>query len=348
MDLHRALAESGAFWRSIRHHVRAFQVWVYLSTRRIAGQYAMRTRTFPLQDRRYRRRIKMVERNRIDQQALQETFDQIPERFNAATQSFALASAIVRGFFSEEWFDRHVMPSKRKPGFLTMNETNAAATDMSAYRIMDLAELLYNLQHVAGFDECIKRMRDGDLEGTYAELDFGRMLYIHKINFRYVIPSGVKGHSYDVLIRYPNGLTVCADAKCKAEATEFSAKTIDDTLEKARSQLPDDQPGIVFVKLPPRWMEITNCADVCGAVARDFLRTTKRVVSVKYYSAPIMFIDGSLRIQHAFMEISNPITDFGHFKDWDIFDTYAMHPDWKNGMPTWWQRIMFYPDGVPR
>jgi len=219
---------------------------------------------------------------------------------------------------------------------------------MSAYRIMDLAELLYNLQNVSGFDECITRMRNGDIEGTYAELDFGRMLYIHQIRFRYVVPSGVRGSSYDVDVIYPNGLPVCGDAKCKSEATEFSAKTIDYTLGKARGQLPDDRPGIVFVKLPPKWMEIENIADVCGAIARDFLRTTRRVVSVKYYTNPLMFIDGMFRIQHVFMEISNPITDFGHFHDWDIFHTYVMHPEWKNGMPPWWQRIMFYPDGEVR
>jgi hypothetical protein len=32
---------------------------------------------------------------------------------------------------------------------------------------MDLAEVIYNLQRVPGFDECLTRMRDGDIEGTY-------------------------------------------------------------------------------------------------------------------------------------------------------------------------------------
>src|SRR6266446_2875642 len=144
---------------------------------------------------------------------------------------------------------------------------------MSAYRIMDLAELLYNLQNVRGFDECIARMRDGDIEGTHAELDFGRMLYLQQIPFRYVVPSGRKGSDYDIEIIYWNGLVVCGDAKCKVEATEFSAKTIDNTLEKAQRQLPDNRPGIVFVKVPPKWIEIPNFANICVAVARDFLRT---------------------------------------------------------------------------
>jgi hypothetical protein len=272
----------------------------------------------------------MVQRNRITREALQDAFDQIPKELNGATQSFALASAIVRGFLGDEWLDRHVMPSSRKPGFLTIDETDATTLDLSAYRISDLAEVLYNLQHIPGFDECIMRMRRGDIEGTYAELDFGRMLYLHRISFRYIIPSGVKGSSYDVEVIYPGGLAVCGDAKCKVEATRFTPKTIDDTLEKARSQLPDDRPGIVFVKLPPKWMEM------------------RRVVSVKYYASPITFIDGMLKVQHAFKEVSNPITDFGPpFQNWDIFHWIVMPPEW-NGMPPWWQRTIFYPDGKPR
>jgi hypothetical protein len=253
----------------------------------------------------------------------------------------------VRGFLGEEWFDRHVVPNRRKPGFLTIDESDAAKLDLSAYRIMDLAEVLYNLQHTAGFDECLERMRDGDIEGTYAELDLGRMLYLHQIRFRYVVPTGIKRRDYDVEILYPNGIVVCGDAKCKITGTQFNWRSIDQTLEKARTQLPDDRPGIVFVKLPPEWMDTPHFADICIAVARDFLRTTRRVVSVKYYTAPFMFIDGALRIQHAFKEISNPATDFGKFQDWDIFRMNVLPPEW-NGMPPWWQRIMFYPDGKVR
>jgi hypothetical protein len=291
----------------------------------------------------------MVERNRITQQALEDTYQEIHKLgLNAATESFALASAVIRGLLGEEWFNRHVMPNRRKPGFLTMNETSALTVDMSAYRIMDLAELLYNLQHVAGFDECIARMRDGDIEGTHAELDFGRMLYLKQIPFRYIVPTGVKGSSYDVEVIYPNGLVVCGDAKCKVEATEFSVRTIDETLETARRQLPDNRPGIVFVKLPPRWMEIPNFANIIVAISRSFLRTTRRVVSVKYYTSPVTFMDGMLKVQHAGKEVSNPITDFGHFHDWDIFRLNEIPHEWENGMPPWWQRIMFYPDGKVR
>ena len=70
----------------------------------------------------------------------------------------------------------------------------ARARDLTAPRVIDLAEVLHNL-HVPGFDECIAKMRNGDNEGTYAELDLGRMLYLNQMPFRSVVPQKVKGRS---------------------------------------------------------------------------------------------------------------------------------------------------------
>jgi hypothetical protein len=212
---------------------------------------------------------------------------------------------------------------------------------------MDLAEMLYNLQGETGFDECIYKMRRGDIDGTYAELDFGRMLYLYQVPFRYVVPTGSTGDDYDVEILYPNGTTVCGDAKCKLESTVFSRNTVDHALEQARSQLPKGRPGIVFLKLPMTWLDIPNILQSCIDTAADFLRTTRRVVSVKYYTSHIAVVDEMIVVHHAGKEISNPSTDFGNNLDWDIFPPNILPHEW-NGMPPWWQRIIYYPDGRPR
>jgi hypothetical protein len=155
-----------------------------------------------------------------------------------------------------DWVERHIVSDNRKKGFLSIDESEPHRREISCLRVMDLAEVVYNLQPVPGFDECIARMRDGDIEGTYAELDFGRMLYLNQVPVRFVVPQGTIGLDYDIEIEYPGGVVASADAKCKIEGTEFGENTIKNTLNKARKQLPDDMPGIVFVKVPPRgfWM----------------------------------------------------------------------------------------------
>jgi hypothetical protein len=288
-------------------------------------------------------------RRRMSFEQLQSGFDSLPSqvRDNAQTESLALASGVLRAFMGADWVERHVISDGRKKGFLSIDESDPHRREMSFFRVMDLSEVIYNLQSVPGFDECITRMRDGDIEGTYAELDFGRMLYLNKVSFRFVVPQGIAGRDYDIEVEYPGNIVASADAKCKIEATEFSENTIRNTLGKARKQLPDTMPGIVFVKVPPRWIaDATNVATMLD-VARSFLRMTRRVVSVKFYSSPITFSDNLLRHDHAYKEISNSVTDFGDNIDWSIFKKFNLPPE-MNGMPPHWQRIIFFPDGKPR
>jgi hypothetical protein len=90
-----------------------------------------------------------------------------------------------------DWVEKHVISDTRKKGFLSVKEQNPIKLEISFFRVMDLAELLYSLQFTPGFDECILRMRQGDIEGTLAQLDVARMLFLNKVPFRFVIPQGV-------------------------------------------------------------------------------------------------------------------------------------------------------------
>jgi hypothetical protein len=290
-----------------------------------------------------------IVRLRMSFEQLKRAFESLPTslRTNGQTESLALASGVLRVFMGAEWVERHVISDGSKKGFLSIDESDPRRREVSFFRVMDLAEVIYNLQPVPGFDECIARMREGNIEGTYAELDFGRMLYLNGVPFRFVVPQGTAGMDYDVEVEYPGGIVASADAKCKIESTEFSENTIKNTLGKARKQLPDAMPGIVFVKVPPRWIADANCTVAMLEQARSFLCGTRRVVSVKYYSSPITLSNNMLRHDHAYKEISNPVTDFGKDLNWSIFKKFNLPPA-MNGMPSHWQRIIFFPDGKPR
>lgn len=292
----------------------------------------------------------MTERRRITPENLKKAFDDLPERArqNGQTESLALACGVVRGFLGEKWFEQHIDPNSKAKGYLTIDESDVYKQELSFFKIMDLAELLYNLQHIEGFDDCINRIKGGAIEATYAELDFGRLLHYHLIPFRFVIARGILGADYDFEIMYPNGVIACADAKCKIEATQFGDKTILNALQQARTQLPKNRPGIIFVKMPQHWMrDEDSFVATTVAVARRFLSSTKRIVSVKFYVSPLSFSENILVHRHGYKEVSNPVTYFGNDINWDIFYKIGMTPE-QNGVPLHWQRIKFYPDGRPR
>lgn len=279
---------------------------------------------------------------------LQLKLDSLPAemRVNGVTESFMLAMYLLGKFFGEAWQNEYITPDTARTNYLRIDESTDQRRDLTALRVIDLAEIIFNLQEVEGFDDCIARMGAGDIEGTFGELDLGRMLYLNRVPFRFVRPSGVKGADYDAKITYPDGTELCADAKCKIDTTPLGEKTIMNTLQSARKQLPKNEPGAIFVKVPPSWMDDPQFANICVDVARNFLRNTRRVVSVKFYVAPFTFEGGYLKQQHAYKEVSNQKTDFGDDKNWDVFRKHHL-PRESNGMPEHWQRILFFPDESP-
>lgn len=286
---------------------------------------------------------------RITDVELKEMFDNLPEiaRSTGVMESLGLANFIVRKFLTNKWANRHIVPGGGKPGFLTIDESTPTRRDATFYRIIDLAEILINLQDVPGFDDCLGGLRKGDLEGTYAELDLGRMLYSYRVNFRYIRRHGVRGEDYDVEIIYPDGVVACTEAKCKVETTDFGADTVRNSLNQACGQLPTNLPGIAFVKVPQNWMPHPTFGRELRRVAREFLADNPTVVSVKYYVSHLTFEGENLRHEHAYEEIDNPTNAFDASRDWKLFYRVNPPPEW-HGMPPHWKRVLFYPDGKVR
>ena len=220
-------------------------------------------------------------------------------------RTYALALWIVDHFLGRESVTDQILEGEKR-GFLSHAIGTPVEGEERSYRVVELAELLFNLQHIEGFDQCIKRMRRGDIEGTHAELDFGRMLHSAGVKFQFVEPQGIRGRDYDVEIMLPDGVEVCADAKCKIEATEFSAGTVKNSLDSARKQFPPDRPSAIFIKVPSRWRWEFQRSDELVEIADKFLAGTGRIVSVKFYTCAISYDAGLLTRVQSFKEISNP------------------------------------------
>jgi hypothetical protein len=99
-------------------------------------------------------------------------------------------------------------------------QVNFAEDDhqIQLFKAVDLAELLFNLQHVTNFNYCVDRLRHGDIGSALAELDIARMLYINCIKFWFVAPVGQTGWDYDLEVVYPSGIIACLEVKCNLEA----------------------------------------------------------------------------------------------------------------------------------
>jgi hypothetical protein len=268
--------------------------------------------------------------------------DSIPAHLktpDGQSEALALAAGILRIFLGADWVEKHVVSDGSKKGFLSVKEDDPVQREISFFRIIDLAELLFNLQFMPGFDECIDRMRHGDIEGTLAELNVARMLFVNQVPFRFVVPKGVKKEDYDFDILCPSGKIACADAKCKIDETTFSEGGIRNVLSAARKQLPNDRPGIIFVKTPAHWLLDENFRRNALPVAERFLGGVRRIVSVKFYVEPVTFSNNVMRTDLGYKEVSNRKTDFGDEVDWNLFRRLDVPAD-ANGLPPHYKRII--------
>jgi hypothetical protein len=203
--------------------------------------------------------------------------------------TFGLATEYLRAFVGNEWtnqmvFGQHPTVSRDyRPGrgFMRAEATeNAEEAYRNQERTLRLAELLFNLQEIEGIDTRLEDLRLGRIESTYLELEAGAFLKQRGVQFRYVIPSGIKGSDYDAEIPLASGIKVNCEMKCKAEQTQLGDGAVRNPLEAARSQLPSGEPGLVFFKVPEAWVFQAEAAAVFPKIIDSFLRNTSRVTAV--------------------------------------------------------------------
>jgi hypothetical protein len=280
---------------------------------------------------------------RISFPDLMETARSFPPevRANPDRLMFTLGVSIIRHFFGQPWCEHNIIQDaagSRPDGFLRIDFTPGFAGARKTARILDFAETLFNLQHIEGFDGRVDQMRAGQVEATFAEFDFARFLFLHDISFAFVPPSGAKGSDYDFRIDYSDGRKVCADAKCKIEGSEMRAETLRNGLVRARAHnLPDDKPGVVFVKVPQIWFEDDGTRAGMRTVAEGFLRNTGRLVSIVIYTtAASPYEDGAkMLLRHRFQEYPNTSHRFDVTKSWTLFKGYEVPDDWGGAHPKW-------------
>ncbi len=261
---------------------------------------------------------------------------------------FTISFEIIRGFMGGDYLVKHFNPDQPKNNFFKISFGTTEEEATRNYRVIDFAEVLINLKDVEGFGECVARMREAESpEPGMAELHIAKMLYINRWPFKFIKPQGKLGNDYDMEIIAHNQ-TMCADTKCKIEATDISSNTITSTLKTGRTQLPPDGPGVFFVKIPQKWMQNPNWKAITTQGARDFFAMgTQRVVSVVFYLEPLSFRDGYLGQGHLFKEIINPRHKLGAAFDWRLFERWKPPAVSPNSMPPFWARLSNFPTGLP-
>lgn len=153
----------------------------------------------------------------------------------------------------KEWLNKWITPTDPKstaPQYLR-SHWDSDTYHLHVGRMIDLAELLYNLQTIPGIHERFYELLTApkQIEDKLFELQGFKILCLAKIPFR-VKPTG-----YECDFTLPDGTMVHCEMKCKIETTKFSTNTIRNAFKIACKQLPKDKINIVFLKVPTDWLQ---------------------------------------------------------------------------------------------
>jgi hypothetical protein len=265
-------------------------------------------------------------------------------------RSDKLAIEVIRRFLGADWIAEHITSGK---GFLRDDKSTAAIETLRMRRIV-LGEMLYNFQSATGFRNCWTELRAGQVESAYASMEIGRMLITKAIDpaltFEFVTPSSVKRQDYDLAITLGDGTPICAETKCKMEDTKITIRTLESSFSAAKRQLPEDVPGIIFVKYPRAWIAKGSFVDGMRALASRVLERSPAIVSIKFYSSHVVEErdpGGNTQTEIVeFEEHSNSNHHFSQFADrnWNIFPAGQFVQGVPklnyNGLPSTWQRLI--------
>jgi len=81
-------------------------------------------------------------------------------RDDDARRTLGLANSVIAHFLGRDWLEAHVLHTAPRPGFLRMDFSSGdRSREATVFRVIELAESLYNLQNVEGFDACISQLK---------------------------------------------------------------------------------------------------------------------------------------------------------------------------------------------
>lgn len=230
-----------------------------------------------------------------------------------------VAIGIIRHFLGAQWVIDNALTAPKNPSpqvkkgrafFKSDYPNDAESQHRWHFRIMRLAESLYNFQNVPGIRQRMNLIKNDDLESAHGEFLCAKLFASPVFELRFVEPQGIKGCDYDCEFTAPGGLILHGEIKTKSEITNHGQKNIYNTLEHARRQLPATLPGVIFLKLPEGWIKELDSTTVIREGLNKVMRQSNRLVAVALIWEEWLPI-GDSRVTHLQHQvIGNPRSSF--------------------------------------
>jgi hypothetical protein len=167
----------------------------------------------------------------------------------------AMSGDVLQHFLGKQWVLDNVFERSPLDAHFSFGAENSIERYQFSDRVIALAEMLFHFQTIAGIGGRLESLKSSSVETGVGELEGAKFLYTSGIPFRFNAPTNQRGLDFDVTIEQPSAPTINCEMKCKLVSTELGVATVANTLQTARKQLPPNEPGLVFLKIPEIWVQ---------------------------------------------------------------------------------------------
>ena len=243
---------------------------------------------------------------------LKTMIDQAREKVpNVLSEDFLVSAAIqvLVFFLGEEWCEKIIFDQKRLKdvNYWFLNDGRPEHHSVRITRIVFLADTLFRLREVVGFDLLIGRFhnRKSDPKScfleAYAASEFINDNTIIQINKE----VNMKGHDFDFTVIH-SGCKINVEVTSK-DAGNIRKKSFFNTLKHKHEQLPANTPSIIFVYISQAQNVSLNIQSHIKEAISEFLRRNLRVNRVVVFSDMIIKSNGNPFASFmGFVDFNNP------------------------------------------
>lgn len=192
----------------------------------------------------------------------------------------AVSGEVLKHYLGQGWLEDNVFERDPLDDHFRFGSDDSIDRYQYSDRIIALAEMLFHFQAIDGIDARLEDLKSSSIETGVGELEGAKLLYMSGVPFRFIEPTGQSGSDHDVLIEPSDAPAINCEMKCKVRSTELSAATVLNSLKTARSQLPRNEPGLIFVRIPESWVRQAEIAQIMRGALGRFFRGTTRVGAV--------------------------------------------------------------------
>jgi hypothetical protein len=214
-----------------------------------------------------------------------------------------LAKLIVAGTFLEicfgtEWFNRKIELRDEPDEWMhNLKGDTGIGQVVYAHRVIRLADAIFTLLNAGakGWDLLKQRLSKRSMKSSFVEAEIASLLAYNGYDLEIVKESGIRGDDFDFTATR-NGVTLSVEVTAKDDAS-IAVNTIRNTLNSKRTQVPQHRPAVLYMRIPPEWMEDDpgKAYEIFSEAFNTFCKKSRRFnAMVLVWEKVVPFADGGI------------------------------------------------------